>query len=176
MKHCIKWFALAAIIAAVPVALSSCAEDPDADDVDYVESPADSDAQIAENLPGFWMQIGYTALRAEAGDGENQTVAFSGKDNTYRWMRLSVADDGLIEARWYGNDNKTVISSHTLRLDGKQLYMNEQLVATITKCVRKGSSSSDPELTIIWEKGAEPFNLGVAYRCESRYLRDTWSH
>lgn len=176
MKHCIKWFAIGAILAASTVALSSCAHDSDVEEADNMESPVDSDARIAANLPGFWMQIGYTSLRAEVGDGENQTVAFSGKDNTYRWLRFSITDDGLVEALWYGNDNKTVISSRTLQLDGNQLFMNDRLVATITKCVLKGSSSSDPELTIIWEKDAEPFNLGVAYRCESRYLRDTWSH
>lgn len=174
MRNLIGKLLAGGVAAMLTLCLNACGNDDEPDGrVDEV--PAGEATDVAANLPGLWMEIGYTELRAEAGAGNDVRVSFSGKDNTYRWVRMSFNDDGTVEAEWHDNDNRHVVSSHTLTLEGNLLYNGETMAGTVTKCILSGESTSDPELIIVWEKNARPFNLGSAYRTEARYLRDTWT-
>lgn len=170
MNRLFRKFGLLVIAVIASASFASCGDGDDEPEVPVAES----NTVNIELLDGLWMEISYTELMTEAGGSTDKTTAFDGY--TYKYARFEIQGDGTVLAEWISYPNMTVTSSRYYDLVDDKLYNGNTLIGTITKCVQKGSSSSDPSLVIVWEKSASPFNLGSKYRVRANYVRDTWSN
>ena len=166
MDYLFKSIKTTFLIIAFLVGFTSCdSEDEPSQDDSNNETTFD-----ISNIAGLWMESDYTELKSEQ-ESNNETTYLDGY--SYKYCRFSINEDETIKAEWLSYPSLSVIDTYTLTIDLDKIYRNNQMIGTITKCVKKGTSSNDPALTIKWETNATPFNLNSKYRVIANYILDT---